>query len=190
MKSMKKLTILTVVFALLTFWGCEKQNALSPINSEYSGTNSSVDFAKPGHAPNPGSYPQFGEATVEYWSPKNFYKGTSINIPNGSNFSISHGALTPPSGIPFGEPVQITMTAEKDSVKNQLIFSFGPSGCQFDPPAAVVFDYTDLGFELATLYYIDENGNYIPQSPDYINISNNKITIYVDHFSRYAIGAE
>jgi hypothetical protein len=98
--------------------------------------------------------------------------------------------LTPPPGTPLGAPVFVTMEVEKDTINNQLIFTFEPSSCQFDPPAEVVFNYTDLGFELAALYYIDENGNYIPQSPEHISISNKKMTIYIDHFSRYALGAE
>jgi len=190
MKSMKRLTVLTAILVLLTFWGCEKQNTLSPIYSEYSGTNSSAAFAKPPHAANPGSYPQFGESIVEYWPNKDVYKGTAINVPNGSNLSFSNGALTPPPGTPLGAPVLITMEVEKDTINNQLIFTFGTAGCQFNPPAEVVFDFSDLGFDLAALYYIDENGDYIPQSAESINISNHKMTFYIDHFSRYAIGAE
>jgi len=191
MKTLTKIiTVLTTVTVLAFLAGCEKQDALSSLDSAGSNIVSSpTSFLKPGD-PLPGSYPQTGSCIGEYWLQKNLYKGNSINVPNGSNFSFSNGALTPPSGIPFGDPVPIMMLVEKDTINNELLFTFGESGCQFNPAAEVVFDYTDLGISAAQLYYIDDNGNYIPQPPAYINVRNNKMIIYIDHFSRYAIGAE
>jgi hypothetical protein len=52
----------------------------------------------------------------------------------------------------------------------------------------VFLDYKDLNIETPQLYYIDENGNYIPQQPDDIDVTNKNMILYIDHFSRYAIG--
>ena len=79
------------------------------------------------------------------------------------------------------------MNVDYDQVKNELIFEFGPHGCQFSPAARVKLDYNPLGINIATLYYIDENGNYIEQTPDYININKKYMMINLDHFSRYAV---
>lgn len=116
------------------------------------------------------------------------YNGTSVNIPAASFFKFENGALTPPAGTPLGADVEITM--EVDLVKykgdNYLEFTFGPSGCQFSPNATVTLDWSLLEFFNITLYYIDGN-NYIPMAPDEIDIINKKVTIYINHFSRYAL---
>jgi hypothetical protein len=186
----KLITVLVTIAVLLFLGGCEKQDALSSLDSgEINIVSSPTNFLKPGD-PLPGDYPQSGSCIAEFWAQKNGYKGNSINVPNGSNFSFQHESLTPPPGIPFGDPVPIMMLVEKDTINNELLFTFGESGCQFNPAAEVVFDYTDLGISAAQLYYIDDNGNYVPQSPASVNTKNKRMLIYVDHFSRYAIGAE
>ena len=181
--------LLLVGFAIiLGFYLTSCDNQVNSLDNAESSDYSSFTLEKPGDMP--GTYPMFGSDFSYYWAGKDIYKGTAINIPNGSNFSISNGALTPPPGTVPGSDVEITMLVEKDTVKNQLIFTFGPHGSTFNPPAEVIFDYSDLGISEASLYYIDENGNYIPQTPASISVKNNKMLIYIDHFSRYAIGTE
>ncbi len=82
------------------------------------------------------------------------------------------------------------MLVERDKFRTELKFTFGPSGASFDPPAEVWLDWKDLHSSNATLYYIDDNGDYIPQTPDDVDVQNKKMKLYIDHFSRYAIGAE
>ena len=82
------------------------------------------------------------------------------------------------------------MLVERDSVNNELTFTFDPHDCQFNPSARVYLNYKDLGIDVPVLYYIDENGNYIQQNPDEIDVTNRNVILYIDHFSRYAIGAE
>jgi hypothetical protein len=185
--------VLIIIFLLGFICGCENEGALTPIDTDVSEselTISPTQLSKPGNNYYPGSYPQLGSTTVDYWQKKNIYRGGGIAIPNGSNFSLASGSLIPPPGTPFGDPVTITMQVERDFEMNELLFTFGPSGCLFNEPAEVEFDWSDLGIEVATLYYIDGNGNYVPQAPASISINNKKMMIYIDHFSRYAIGDE
>jgi hypothetical protein len=184
--------IIATSIALLLFVACQKDGSMTPLDSadDYSSASYAKKTTPSDENDATYNYPQSGSIEVPYWDTKNIYRGTGINIPNGSNFSFSAGALTPPSDMPFGAAVTITMDVEKDETNNELIFTFGPSGCSFDPAAEVVFDWTDLGIESATLYYIDNNGNYVPQTPASTSIKNKKMLIYVDHFSRYAVGLE
>ena len=85
-------------------------------------------------------YPQIGSCPVTYWDKKNIYPGSALQLPNGSSFEFTNGALIPPPDHPFGEPVTVTMMAEKDPASNEIIFTFGPSRCTFDPPAKVWFN--------------------------------------------------
>ena len=175
----------TLVFAAglaLNFNACTE---LSPLASVEDDVQDSVSLAKQ------SSYPQSASFTLLYRNNINGYKSGNVNVLGGSRLHINKGSLTPPPGTPFKQSVTITMLVEKDEVKNELIFTFGPSGCQFSPAAEVTFDWKDLGLESAPhLYYIDENGNYILQTPDNVDVQGNHITFSVDHFSRYAIAAE
>lgn len=101
---------------------------------------------------------------------------------------FSRGALTPPAGTPYGAPVTITMQVEKDAVNNELLFTFGPSGCAFDPPAEVWLDYADLSLTDVKLYLIDEDENYIEQTPYDIDSQGKRMSLLIHHFSRYAVG--
>ncbi len=138
--------------------------------------------------------PQEPLDTYPIWGKMNFYnkngvwQGGTITLSNGSKFTVENGALTPP--YPLASSVYVTVRADFDSKQQQIIISFTPAGCVFSPPAELILDYTDLGIDIATLYYIDEDGNYIRQSPDHIDFQSKTITIYIDHFSRYAIGME
>ncbi len=177
----------TLVFAAglaLNFNACTE---LSPLASVEDDVQDSGSLAKHKR----GSYPQSASFTFLYQNNIKGYESGNVNVPGGSRLHINEGSLTPPPGTPFKQSVTITMLVEKDEVKNELIFTFGPSGCQFSPAAEVTFDWKDLGLESTpNLYYIDENGNYILQTPDNVDVQGNHITLFVDHFSRYAIGAE
>jgi hypothetical protein len=110
-----------------------------------------------------------------------------MSLPNGSMFQLSHGSLTPPPGTPSQQAVTLTMSCERDSAGKELLFTFGPSGSQFNPPAMVTLSWKDLNVEIPKLYYIDRDGNYIEQTPDDISVRGKWLRIYVHHFSRYAI---
>ena len=86
-----------------------------------------------------------------------------------------------------GGPVTITMTIESDPQNGGYIYSFGPSGCKFDPPAVLYLKYRDLGIDNATLYYVDDQGNYIEHMPDDISLKQKWFKLTIHHFSRYAV---
>lgn len=133
------------------------------------------------------NYPQMTSCTAGFFKNWGQYKGAICKLANGSFFEFYNGSLTPPENIPWGEEVTITMRADRDVRTGELIYSFGPSGCQFDEPAILWLDYADLGSENATLYYLDEEGNRIEHLPDNIDFYNKRMCIYIDHFSRYAV---
>jgi len=200
MKPVKRILLYLTSAALLAglainFNACTEQ---TPLSSDDNETNVSItalgNKGGQGGSKKPGTqeapYPQYDSQLIRFHAPTNHYRGGNLDLPNGASFNIQGGALIPPPEIPWGEEVTITMLCEKDSVKNELIFTFGPSGCQFGSGARIFLDYRDLGMDRALLYYIDENGNYILQSPDYIDYEQKRMTIYISHFSRYAIGAE
>jgi hypothetical protein len=132
-------------------------------------------------------YPQSASCVVRYFKNWGYYRGSSCNIPNGSFFEFGHGTLVPPENIPLGDELTITMRCDRDPVSGELIFSFGPSGCQFDPPAKVWLDWSELGSPSAMLYYLKEDGGREEQLPDQIDVNNKHMCIYIDHFSRYAL---
>jgi len=130
---------------------------------------------------------QTSAKTVKFQKQKDKYETTVIGHFNGSSLLIWEGSLSPPDYMKWGDPVTITMTVEKDPVNNQLIYSFGPSGCQFWPPASLWISWKDLGSETAELYYIDETGQYVRQEFDGINLFDYTYLIFITHFSRYAV---
>jgi uncharacterized protein YceK len=123
MNTKKKIvTIITVSLALgvtLNFSGCSKE--MSPIGPEQSGTKAEVSMAKPKalsiatetditiEVP-VSNYLQTGSIISSYRANKDEYRGNTLVLPNGSSFSFSNGALTPPPEIPYGQDVEITMT--------------------------------------------------------------------------------
>jgi hypothetical protein len=137
-------------------------------------------------------YPQFASRTFTYNSSQNQYTAGNMQVPGGTSFSVAGGALTPPPDSTFGADITLTMQVEKKKYKGKqvLLFTFGPHGSSFSPRAEVTFDWTDLGFSVADLYYLDDDGNLVLQAADQIDIQNRKMTLYLDHFSRYAIGGE
>ena len=132
------------------------------------------------------SYPIWGKRN--FYNKRGVWQGGTMQLSNGSVFTVENGSLTPPH--PLASSVYVSMRADFDSLKNEVVVSFTPSGCVFDPPAELILDYNDLGIDIAALYYIDNSGDYIRQTPDHIDYRKKTITIYIDHFSRYAIGME
>jgi len=176
------ITVMTTVVFVLNFISCQMDSPISPLNSSEEKIEGGI-FRKPGVT---YTYPIWGKEN--FYNRKGEWEGGTMTLSNGSEFVIARGAMIPP--YPNASSYYLTMRADLDSVKNEIIISFTPSGVVFDPPAELILDYTDLGIEIAKLYYIDENGNYILQTPNYINFQKKQITIYIDHFSRYAIGED
>ena len=125
-----------------------------------------------------------GSMTSRYSKKWDAYQGGKIILSQGSQFELLYGSLTPPSDL-HGQNVTISMTVVQDPLTGELLFEFGPSGCQFEPAATVWFHYT--GSSVPNLYYIDENGNYVEQPADEINMQNQWLMLKIHHFSRYAL---
>ena len=205
--SRSKLAILTaaifVAGSMANFWGCSETSPLQP-----AAPTPATDVLQKGK-PTQATYPQEGSVTLSYVDGSNSvgesvtggdegfkdgeagYTGGTINIANGSKLQISPNSLTPPLAL-AGQPITITMRVEKDEVTNTLFYEFGPSGCQFAPSAEVEFHFSDLqgNTNNVKLFYIDANGDYIEQLPDNVDVRGKKFVLSIDHFSRYAIGAE
>jgi hypothetical protein len=181
MKTVKKVistvaVSLLIVGMLLNFSSCSQEmSPIAPYNGEtVSGFNSEgLSLAKK-PVTTENVYPIWGKQNFYNNKKKGYWEGGTITLSNGSKFIVEDGALTPP--YPGASSVYVTVRADFDSLKNEIIFSFSPHGCVFDPPAEVVLDWNDLGIDVANLYYIEEDGSYT------------MLTIYIDHFSRYAIG--
>ena len=156
-------------------------------NTDLISDNKTVGSYDTGISVPGGKYPQMTTCSSGYFKNWGQYKGSNCRLENGSFFEFYNGALTPPADIPFGETVTITMRADKDPVTGELVYTFGPSGCHFDEPAILWLDYSDLGTDAATLYYLDNDGNRIEHLPDNIDFYNKRMCIYIDHFSRYAV---
>ena len=136
-----------------------------------------------------GDYSINVSKTFTYEDGKGQYKGGNIKFGsnNKSKFTLEKGALTPPPDVAWGEPVTITIQIEYDASKQELLYTFGPHGCQFSPRAMIKLEYSELGIDVPTLFYIDENGDYNEQQPNQIDINKKWLKIRVDHFSRYAV---
>ena len=149
----------------LSFNACTEQSPFQPgdekkVTENESQENTLTILTKKGGSNKPSTqeapYPQYDSQLIRFHAPTNHYRGGNLDLPNGASFNIQGGALIPPPEIPWGEEVTITMLCEKDTVNNELTFTFGPSGCQFGSGARIFLDYKDLGIDKALLYYIDE----------------------------------
>ncbi len=190
MTNLKKFVSTLTSAALLAglaihFNACTEQ---SPFSSQTENSVSVLAKGKPGGQESEYNYPLYTDLTVLANSEDSF-QGGQLKVENGTTFSFKNGSLTPPSGW-TDDRIILSMEVERDIMDNELQFKFGPSGCKFNPSAKIWFNYEDLGISAPKLYYIDSEGNYIEQSPEKIDYRGNKMLISVDHFSRYAIGAE
>ena len=199
MKTIKKITRtlttgLVVLGLTFSFNACSEQSPLSSTGIDASlskrdarasdGFDNSSDSATKDTA-----YPQSASRTLFYQgdSGEGAYEGGTVNVPGGSTFHLMEGALTPPPGTPLGEAVTISMLVEKSAVGDEFIFTFGPHGSQFNPPAEVWFDWTGSGSKDATLFYIDDDGNYVEMQPDRVDRRGQRMLLRIPHFSRYAV---
>ena len=177
MKAIRKLSKLAVTGILMTafalnFNACTKRSPFAPgENGDNKDENQSDGYAVS------------GSTTLTF---KNgAYKGGTIQLDQGSMLTTPMNSLTPPPGTPAGANVTITMKLEL--ANDEINLTFGPHGCQFDPPVQLRVDYSDLGVDLPTLFYIDENGNSIEQTPNHVNSQGKWLTLSFAHFSRYAV---
>ncbi len=79
------------------------------------------------------------------------------------------------------------MVIEKNATGDELIFTFGPHSSQFNPPAEVWFDWTDLDSKNVKLFYINDDGNYEEMHPDRVDRRGQRMLLWIPHFSRYAV---
>ncbi len=191
MKPVKRILSTLIKGALLAglavnFNACTEQ---SPLQSSNISDTDTILLSKKAN-----SYPQYNERKINLDSYNKTtgiytYGGGNLQVHNSSTFHLLGGSLTPPAEL-LGDKVTITMLVEKDDVNNQLIFTFGPSGCSFSPSAEVWLDWSNLGISAPKLYYVESNGNYIEQAADSIDLQGQRLSLHINHFSRYAIGAE
>jgi hypothetical protein len=182
----------SIIGLLLSFSACSEQSPLQPVleNSVSPMTlaKKNTNTEKAVVADNSLVYPLTETRRFKFLSDRDCYQKGSLFMADTENkLGVREGAITPPPEIAWGEPVYITMTVDYDKTNNQLLFEFGPAGIQFDPAAIIRLDYSTLGIDIPVLYYIDEYGNYIEQTPESINVTNKWLKIQVNHFSRYAV---
>ncbi len=178
--------LLAGLFLLIV--GCSNDMLIQP-RSESNNVTINI-LEKPPGTKEPITYPQSGTYVYTYWNARDAYRGGTLMCSDGSVFTVNATSLIPPPGHTWGEDVTVTMTIDKDEVDQKLIFTFGPSGTSFNPAAKVFMNYKNLNIENPKLYYINEEGNYIPQLPDDVDVTNRSLIVYVSHFSRYAIASE
>lgn len=185
--------VFSIFVLLLSLNGCGQQNSANvagPVVEGYHGGNpGSFQKDAPSSTGKTPGFTIFQSKTFHYDSTKGYYIGGTIQMGhgNGSNFHVFDNSLTPPPSIPVGEDVTIGMQVDYNSTAKELIFTFTPSKCHFAPAARIKLDYRKLGNKNITLYYINENGQYVRQKPDYINQKKRFMFLYVEHFSRYAV---
>ena len=129
---------------------------------------------------------QEGSCVMTYLEDIDSYTAASICMKNGSYLKISAKSLIPPAELK-GTDVGITMAYDWDKENNELIFTFGPHGCEFSEPAKLCLSWKELNTNNATLYYLDEKGNHVEQLPDQIDTSKKRMCLDIKHFSRYAV---
>jgi len=192
MRASFSLAILILAVFILIITSCQSNEPFEPIQNSQQPSGGEWEFAKRPIRSEKESvsngYPQIASLEIVWFGQQNGYSTGNLNFVNGTKLYVPFNSLTPPSGTPPCESVMINGLIEKDEVNNELIYSFGPSGCQFDPPADLWMKYGDLGNGNPILYYIDANGNYIQQQPHDINKKQKWLQVKIHHFSRYAIG--
>ncbi len=188
--------ITTLVISLGLFIGCENNPVDTPASDngdsyalakgKGKGNTGSKDFKTPdGKKDEFKSFPKYGEVELEYFKKARGFGSGKIQLDDGSKFKVDSLATTAPKGHKKNTNLTLTMLVEK--IDGELIFTFGPHGCEFSPRAEIALDYSALGVKVPTLYYIRDDGTYEEQTPDHVDTKGRKMYIRVDHFSRYAM---
>lgn len=165
--------------ALIIISACSKDSEILSLESKSQAGNNEAKLID-------GSLYEEGSFLSEYVEDKDFYKPVLISISNGSFLRIPNKSLLPPEDL-VGKDVEITMTVTNDVENNELLFQFGPHGCEFIIPAELCLSWKTTNSKNATLYYLDEQGNRNEHLPDQIDILNKRMIININHFSRYAV---
>ncbi len=191
MKTITRLSKLATAGIIITafavnFNACTESSPLSPADNDKNSSLEKKGSKKDNNAANQ-QYPQSASFKALFDKSENEYEGVKMEVENGSIFKVHSGSIMPPESIKSGKPVTLTMDIDKRTGCNELVYTFGPSGTTFTKSAEIIFDWNDLGVKKAELFYIDSEGNRIKQKPDHIDMKSKKMTIYVDHFSRYAV---
>ena len=190
-KIVKTLTLAAFLTGLaINFSACAEQSPFEPGDSKdlpavlnknpnrgpdsigLSGTDNTVDTTT-----------EQGSMTSRYSKKWDAYQGGKINLSQGSQFELLYGSLTPPAEL-YGQDVTLTMTVVQDDVDNELHIEFGPHGSTFEPAATVWFHYPGSN---PKLYYVEDDGTYIEQNPDEVDLVNGWVMLKINHFSRYAV---
>lgn len=181
--------IFTALFLSALVSGCQEEYSSGISGPENYVTATTANNLQGKQTPSIQQSRNFVEAktdTAMFHPESRGYKKSQITLDQGSKFTIPKNALTPPKGM-WGQDVIISLSVEVTDEADELNVTFGPHGSQFDPPAELRIKYDQLGNQVPNLFYIDEDGEYIEQSPDDIDEQGQFIIIYLHHFSRYAL---
>ncbi len=194
------LSLTLIVMGSAYFNGCSENSPLQPESQISEGPVTSLGTA--GGALNKGllklgdGYPQF--ALMRLGLIGKLFEGGDLKVKNGSSFHVAEGALIPPITSLLRRLLKVvTVSMEVDLVEDleipqqgrvkALVYTFAPSGSQFDPPADAWFDFSDLNSPNAKVYYIAKDNNYIELEPAKVDLVNKRLLLKVHHFSRYAV---
>jgi len=141
MRASFSLAILILAVFILIITSCQSNEPFEPIQNSQQPSGGEWEFAKRPIRSEKESvsngYPQIASLEIVWFGQQNGYSTGNLNFVNGTKLYVPFNSLTPPSGTPPCESVMINGLIEKDEVNNELIYSFGPSGCQFDQQPAV-----------------------------------------------------
>ncbi len=177
-----------VTSLIVNFSACTDQSPLSPAVSQtdVDGTTLGKKSGKGKRGDTATTYPQSASYDMIWDKDLGGYQGGNMHLENGSKFHVNDGSFTPPRGTGKRKPVTLTMLVEKND-QGELIYTFGPSGSHFDPPAEIRLKWGEVSNREPNLYYISEDGSYIEQQTSDIDKKGKSFILYVHHFSRYAV---
>lgn len=173
------LVSMVIIFAFVT-WSCSEQTPLQPENTAFD-----FSLAKKGDG-----WQRSGLRSFDYTSKSQGYEGGAFFVADAATFHVEAGAIVPPKNIDNAETIAISMLVKKQPDRKRTHFVFGPHGCRFDPPAEVTLAWPYRESVNLKLYYIDDNGNYLEQAPEDIDINDDHITLKIHHFSEYVVDEE
>lgn len=132
-------------------------------------------------------YPLRENKIFQYDATNQVYGEGEISLENGSIFKIRKGALIPPNRHKKGKGVNIIVDVSINETNNVETYTFGPSGCQFQPCLEAVFNYSSFGTNQVNVYYIEDDGSWTELTSTRIDTVKKLIYCNISHFSRYAL---